>query len=115
MYSIANITTEELSKIKVKSQDKIVQFTGEKLDPVKDFEILKKETENFTKETEKGKIADKLFMELLENSGVKIIPINPEKQNGKSKKGGIDELRKLRKAFKSMKQKLDRLEKLKAA
>ncbi len=70
MYQLKNIQLETLSNIQVQHQDKILELTGSKLEPVKAFEIIKQHTKGFTQENEKAKQADKLLMELLQRNGI---------------------------------------------
>jgi hypothetical protein len=69
MYKIATINTKDLSKIKISHQDKILELTGSKLDPLHGYEIIKKASKGFTTEDPKARQADELFYELLQRDG----------------------------------------------
>ncbi len=79
MYKTSAIKPETLSKVKVKNQDKIVEITGSKLEPKKAWEVIRNETKDFTKDSEKAKQADELFAELLKVNGLTVT-----KSTGKS-------------------------------
>jgi hypothetical protein len=72
MYQIAKVKTEDLSKVTVKNQDKIMELTGRKLDPSKAFQVIKNETKGFTVDSEKAKKADRLFADFLKKNGIEI-------------------------------------------
>jgi|SRR5690606_35795616 len=72
MYQLNTIAPDTLSKIEVKRQDKIIELTGSPFDPAKAFEVIKKETKDFTKEHQKAREADRLFMELLKLNGIAV-------------------------------------------
>ena len=72
MYQLAKIKQQDLTKIQVKRQAKIVEMTGRKLNPPKAYEIIKSETKGFTIDSDKAKQADKLFVELLKKNGIPI-------------------------------------------
>lgn len=72
MYSISNVKTEDLSKIEVKNQPKIIQLIGRKLNPVEAFEVIKKDSVGFTKSHKKAEEADRLLADLLKKNGIKI-------------------------------------------
>ncbi len=73
MYSISNVKTEDLSKIEVKNQPKIIQLIGKKLNPVEAFEVIKKDSGGFTKSHKKAEEADRLLADLLKKNGIKVI------------------------------------------
>ena len=70
MYKIKEINPEVLDTIEIKNQSEIVRVTGEKLDLKKAYEIIRKESNDFTEENEKALKADTLFAELLQRYGV---------------------------------------------
>lgn len=72
MYSLKNVDPQVLSKVKVPNQEEIVKLTREKLDPKKAYDIIKQDTKGFTVPTEKAMEVDRLFVELLENSGITV-------------------------------------------
>lgn len=72
MYQLTNVKPQDLTKVQVKNQDKIVELTGRKLEPAKAFEVIKNETKGFTVDIEKAKQADKLFTELLKKNGIQV-------------------------------------------
>lgn len=72
MYQLTKVKPEVLSKVQVKNQDKIMELTGSKLEPVKAFEIIKNETKDFKESNEKAKQADQLFIELLKLNGISV-------------------------------------------
>lgn len=78
MYQIENIKPKELSLIQIKNQNKIVELTGSKLDPVRAYEIIKRESNGFTQDHEKAKEADKLFVDLLKLNGLWKIESEPQ-------------------------------------
>ena len=77
MYKTSRIKPETLGRIKVKRQKKIEEITGSRLDPKKAWEVIRNETKDFTKDSEKAKEADELLAELLKANGISV---------GKSKK-----------------------------
>ncbi len=68
-YQLAGIDPKELKKLKVSHQDQIKELTGEEFDPVKAYELIKKESKDFKQEHKKAKEADRQFYELF-NRGV---------------------------------------------
>ena len=52
MYQLATVSKADIKKLRIQSQKEIVERWGEKLIPIEAYELLKKETENFTKESE---------------------------------------------------------------
>jgi hypothetical protein len=85
-YQIASIDAKDLDKIKkIPNQDRILQVTGSKLNPFIAYEIIKRETEGFTKEDARAAEADALYTELLRLNG-----IDPGSQKKPSKKKDND-------------------------
>lgn len=72
MYQLTKVKPQDLSKVQVKNQDKILELTGSKLEPLKAFEIIKTETKDFKESNEKAKQADGLFIELLKLNGISV-------------------------------------------
>lgn len=72
MYTLANLDVSELSRVKIKNQDKIIKLTGIKFVPLKAYEIIKEETNSFTEENEKARGAETLFTQLLERNGIRL-------------------------------------------
>lgn len=70
MYKTKDTRKEDFKAIAIKNQDEILELTGSKLDPVKAWEVIKSNSENFTKVDEKAQEADKLLYQLL-NPGTK--------------------------------------------
>jgi hypothetical protein len=81
MYQIENITPNELSKVKIKNQDRITELTGSKLDLQKAYEVIKDETKGFKEKNEKALQADELFAELLKLNGISTTRSSKEKDN----------------------------------
>lgn len=81
MYKTSAIKPEILGKVKVKNQEKIVEITGSKLEPKKAWEIIRNETKDFTKDSDKAKQADELLMELLKANKISL----PDKSKDKTK------------------------------
>ena len=65
MYKIKNVPPKTFSKIEIKNQEKIKELTGSKLDPVRAFQIIKRESKDFSEQNEKALKADELLYELL--------------------------------------------------
>lgn len=72
MYQLTKVKPQELTKVKVQNQDKIVELTGRRLEPTKAYEVIKNETKGFTVDSDKAKQADKLFTELLKKNGIQV-------------------------------------------
>ena len=66
MYGLAKIDIKDLKKVKIIDQEEIIQRTGSPLDLSAGYELIRKETGDFTKENREAKEADALFIELLE-------------------------------------------------
>ena len=79
MYSISNLKQEDLEKIEVKNQAKIIQLMGKKLNPKEAFQVIKKDSMGFTKMDEKAQEADRKFLRLLQLNGIKIKGANLKK------------------------------------
>ena len=72
MYKTSRVNPEDLGKIKVKNQSKIKEITGAELVPTIAWEIIKKESKDFTKDSPKAKQADALFAELMKANGLTV-------------------------------------------
>lgn len=72
MYSIKNLKPNDLAKIEVKNQAQIIELIGKKLDPKEAFNVIKKDSMDFTQSNQKAEQADRLFMQLLALNGVKV-------------------------------------------
>ena len=70
MYLTKDINIEDLSKVRVRKQSEIVQKIGEPLKPKAAFLLLKKESENFEKETDILLKIDERMAELFEREGI---------------------------------------------
>lgn len=78
MYQTVNITPKDLARIKIRNQDKIIELTGSKLDPVLAYEIIKKSSKDFTEMNNRVKEADALLAELLKANGITVEANTPE-------------------------------------
>ena len=65
MYKTKDITPQELKALAIKNQDEILELTGSKLDPVKAWEVIKNNSQNFTKADLKAQEADSLLYQIL--------------------------------------------------
>jgi len=70
MYELEKIKVIDLKKITIENQSKIVELTGSEFKPQKAYELIKLETEGFSKELSEAKKADELFTQLLKKQGV---------------------------------------------
>lgn len=70
MYKTSKVNPQDLGKIKVKNQSKIKEITGTELVPTRAWEIIKKESKDFTTDSPKAKQADELFAELMKVNGL---------------------------------------------
>lgn len=78
VYQIRAADPNDLEQIKIKNQDEIVERTGLPLDLLKAYELIKKETNDFTKNHEDALLADQLMVQLLQESGIVLPEIEPE-------------------------------------
>ena len=72
MFQIQHIKPEQLASIQIKNQHKIVELTGSKLDLQHAWEVIKKESGNFSESSQKAMEADTLLAELLVQHGISI-------------------------------------------
>ena len=72
MYNLAKVKPKDLKQVKVENQQEIVERTGRKFEPIKAYELIKKQTKDFTKDSDKAKHADSLFAALLEKNGISL-------------------------------------------
>ncbi len=79
MYAIKYLDFAELSKVEVKNQPKIIKFTGSKFIPSNAYQILKEDTDGFSREIQKAKDVDAMFLKLLEREGITLSP--PEEED----------------------------------
>lgn len=70
MYKIKDITPEDLRDIEIQNQAEIVQYLGSALDPEEAFELIKKESEGFTKPNAKAEQADALLYALVKRKSI---------------------------------------------
>ncbi len=78
MEELKDLDPKILSKIKVKNQKKILQLTGTKFSPPKAFELLKKDTGDFTEWNDESEQAADLFQKLLKREGIELALKPPE-------------------------------------
>jgi hypothetical protein len=72
MYQLATINIKQLPAVKIRNQQKILELTGSKLDLITAYEVIKKETKNFTEKNDKAQQADALYSELLKMNGIAV-------------------------------------------
>ncbi|MEO9870379.1 MAG: hypothetical protein ABJQ69_03690 [Ekhidna sp.] len=65
MYKTSTIQPKTFNQVKVKNQDMILKITRSRLEPQKAWEVIRKETKDFTKDIKEAKQADELLMQLL--------------------------------------------------
>lgn len=70
MYHLEKVKKEDLGKIEIRNQDEIIERTGSNLDLPKAYILIKRESKDFKEDHPKAREADRLFLELLERSGV---------------------------------------------
>ncbi len=70
MYELEKIKVVDLKKLTIENQSKIVELTGSEFKPQKAYELIKSETESFSKELSEAKKADELFTKLLKKQGI---------------------------------------------
>ena len=87
MYKTSKVNPEDLGKIKVKNQSKIKEITGTELVPTRAWEIIKKESKDFTTDSPKAKQADELFAELMKVNGLVVNreSVSQSKDDGKER------------------------------
>lgn len=84
MYKIKDTNVKELKAIEIQNQEEILARTKRKLDPVEAFEVIKKESDDFSKSSVKAQEADELLYRLL-NRDVKgaLTPTSSKKESSK--------------------------------
>ncbi len=61
MYKTKDLTQKDLDSIQIKNQAEIVEYIGSELDPKEAFELIKKESKDFTVANAKAEEADALL------------------------------------------------------
>lgn len=72
MYKTEQVKAQELGKIAIQNQEKIMEVTGSALDPQQAWKLIQKASDGFSKQHSKAQQADALLAELLQVNGVSL-------------------------------------------